>query len=101
MRTLFFFSFAILAASFIGLCLDSPPAEAAGCQDAYSRCVAMCQGNAACMQNCNMGFAVCQQQAQQQQQQIQQRGPGPNQGQGQGQGSRQGQGPRGPRGPRP
>ena len=32
------------------------------CVQSYQRCVMMCAGNGSCVNNCNIGYAVCQQQ---------------------------------------
>lgn len=32
------------------------------CVQSYQRCVMMCAGNGTCVNNCNIGYAVCQQQ---------------------------------------
>ena len=32
------------------------------CVQSHQRCVMMCAGNGACVNNCNIGFAMCQQQ---------------------------------------
>ncbi|MHC1789550.1 hypothetical protein [Solidesulfovibrio sp.] len=45
-----------------------PPQQQGGqgannsCVQSYQRCVMMCAGVAACVNNCNIGYAVCQQQ---------------------------------------
>ena len=57
----------------------APPQGAPGgaggnaCIQSHQRCVMMCAGVGNCVNNCNIGFAMCQQQQQQQPQQPQQR----------------------------
>lgn len=38
------------------------PGGASSCNESYQRCVMMCAGVGDCVNNCNMGYAVCTQQ---------------------------------------
>ncbi|WP_428568508.1 MAG: hypothetical protein ACP59X_09550 [Solidesulfovibrio sp. DCME] len=38
-----------------------PGGDANGCMQSYQRCVMMCAGVANCINNCNVGYAVCTQ----------------------------------------
>ncbi len=72
-------SIIVLAAMMLlfGALFAVAPEPTHACQAAYNNCIALCRGDAACMQNCMVGFNMCKQQEQQQLQQQRKRTPPP------------------------